>query len=333
MLPVVRSILGLLWRLALFLVFAFSLAWVGLALWYQFPGGQVARVAADVVWLAFGLAILIGAWRFHRRWAVVLYPCALVLVAIWWTTIRPSNHRDWAPDVAHTVTAEIHGNTATVHNVRNFEWRTETDFTPRWETRTYNLDELDTVDLFLSYWSGKAIAHTLVSFGFRDGSHLVFSAEIRKERTEAFSEVGGFFREFELAMIAADERDIIRLRTNVRGEDVYRYALDVPEAARRTLLLSFLNKGNLLASRPAFYNTVTSNCTTVVFDMARVIDSRLPLDYRILLSGYLPGYLYDQHVIRTDLPLAEVRARAAVSALGRQAGDAADYSARIRAGS
>jgi len=216
------SILRFTGRALFFLVLALCFVWGGLALWYQLPLGWGGRVAALVIWGAFSLAMLVAEFTRKRRQSRFAAGIAMLALFAWWSTIRPSLTRDWAPDVAHTVTATIDGNQVTLHNVRNFDWRTTTDFTPRWETETYDLDKIETVDLFLSYWAGPAIAHTLVSFGFADGRHVVFSAEIRKTRNEAFSEIGGFFKEFELAMIAARESDIIRLRTNIRGEHVYR---------------------------------------------------------------------------------------------------------------
>src|SRR5690606_831037 len=168
------------------------------------------------------------------------------------------------------------------------------------------------------------------SFGFEGGDHVVFSAEIRKEKGESFSSIGGFFKEFDLALIAADERDIIRLRTNIRGEDVYRYRIDMPKVGMQELFWSYVETGNRLAKVPTFYNTVTTNCTTVVFKLLRALDPALPFDYRILLSGFLPGYIYQNQGFETGLSEADFRRRAAISALGIAAGDNPDFSAAIR---
>ena len=214
----------------------------------------------------------------------------------------------------------------------NFDWRSDTDFTPRWETRRYSLDRLTSVDLVSSVWGSPAIAHTLISFGFAEGGHVVFSAEVRRERGEAFSEIGGFFKQFELVMIAADEKDIIRLRTNIRREDVTLLPLKLNGAQARALFLGFAGRANDLARTAQFYQTVTTNCTTVIFELARHIDRRVPLDWRILFSGYLPGYLYELGIIRTDIPLDQVLQQAAISLRAQDAPAAADYSQVIRAG-
>src|SRR6202011_265185 len=134
-----------------------------------------------------------------------------------------------------------------------------------------DLDRLQTVDMIMSYWSGRSIAHMLISFGFDDGSYVVFSVEVRRRKTQEFSEIGGFFKEFELSIVAADERDVIRVRTNVRGEDVHLYRLQLPVSAMRSLFLGYVGEANSLVQTPRFYNTVTVNCTTLVYHMMKRI--------------------------------------------------------------
>jgi len=302
---------------------------LGLAVWYQFSG--LRRWLTLALLGCSGAALLLLQQREHNRLAWLGLALVTVAAWAWWVSIKPSNDREWAIDVAHGVTAEIDGDRLILHNVRNFDWRSETDFTPHWETRIYSLDALKSVDLISSVWSNPAIAHTLISFGFDDGRFLVFSAEIRRKKGEAFSEIGGFFKKFELVLIAADERDILRLRTNIRRETVSLYRLDLTARQHRALLLSFLDMGNALAREPQFYQTVTTNCTTVIFKLARLIEPGTPLDWRILLSGYLPDYLYDHGIIEHDLPLTTVRREAVISERGQAAGTAPDFSARIRA--
>lgn len=300
------------------------------ALGYQL-GGVAAGLAiivlfvamAGVVWLWFG-------WR--RLGGVAALLAVFAVLAVWWGGIAPSNDRNWAPDVARGVTADRVGDVITLRNVRNFDWRTEDEGTPRWETRVYNLSELRSLDVFTSVWDSPAIAHTLVSFGFAGGRHLVFSAEIRREIGEKFSSIGGFFKQFEMVLIAADERDIVRLRTNFRKEDVSLFPVDADANFMRALLLSYLEYGNGLAERPEWYETIWSNCTTVVYRLARTLVPGASLDWRILLSGYLPDYLYDHGFIDNRLPLAEVKQRARISAIGQDTSPEADYSTAIRSG-
>lgn len=304
------------------------------ALWFQAP--PAFRGFWIAVPLAAAGAIVGVGWR-HRRAGWAGLAIALIVGAAWWTSIKPSNDRIWAPDVAYGVTGDIVGDDVVLHNVRNFAWTSDSDFVPRWETRPYALDRLTSVDLVSSVWASPAIAHTLVSFGFADDQtkslrHVVFSAEVRRERGEEFSEVGGFFKEFELVMIAADENDILRLRTNIRREDVTLLPLRLTPAQRRALFMAYVTRADKLARQPEWYETITTNCTTVIFELARIVDSRIPLDWRILVSGYLPGYLYDLGIIRTDIPLAEVLRQAAISGKAQAMPPSADYSRAIRQG-
>ncbi|MEO6698562.1 MAG: DUF4105 domain-containing protein [Paraperlucidibaca sp.] len=224
---------------------------------------------------------------------VVATLIGIACTVLWWQSITPSGDRDWAPDVARTTTGEASASSVTLHNVRNFTWRSETDVDEHWETRHYHLDQLTSVDLIVSYWTVPAIAHTLVSFGFSDGQRVVFSVEIRKEKGEEFSEIGGFLKRFELSVIAADERDIIGVRSQVRDEKVFLFRTQLNAADRRALFLAYMSEANALAATPRFYHTLTANCTTIVFGMMQRIIDDLPWDYRLLLSGYLPNYVYD----------------------------------------
>src|SRR5690554_6013663 len=271
-------------------------AWGALALWFQLPGPAPVRLAAIAAWCLLGLGGVVACIRRRGRWprwALPAFGLALIALLAWWSTLTPSHDREWADDVARLLEPEVEGSRVTLHNVRNFDWRTPEDYTARWETREYDLDRLASADLVMSYWMGPAIAHTLVSFGFDDGQRLVFSLEIRKERHESFSAIGGFFRRFEQVLVAADENDIVRTRSNARGEDVYLYRLDLPPEALRALFAGYLDEAAALRREPAFYNTLTSNCTTIIFALARRISPGIPMDYRLLLSGYFARYVFE----------------------------------------
>ncbi|CAH1665008.1 Lnb N-terminal periplasmic domain-containing protein [Chelatococcus asaccharovorans] len=304
--------------------------WSG-ALWFRLPVGVYGRYAAMAAWGLLSLLTIVmlvrGDWR-----SLLLYAVVLIGLGLWWSSIKPSNNRQWADDVAEMLSAEINGNSVTLHNVRNFAWRTETDYTPRWETRRYDLDTLTSVDMILSYWGRPGIAHTLVSFGFADGQFVVFSVEIRKEKNESFSEIGGFFKEFETSIVAADERDIIRLRPNVRGEDTYIYRIRMPKEAARSLFIAYVEAANALIERPRFYNTITANCTTIVYEMVKRIVPGLPMDYRLVLSGYLPEYIYDVGGLDTHTSVEALRARGRITERAIAADGSSDFSQAIRAG-
>lgn len=310
-------------------------AWGIGALKYQMPFPSSLTALVIVVWgmicAAMG-GLLLGRTR-HWRPVLALYVAACAIMVIWWSSLQPSNDRAWAADVGRMTYGEVEGAHVSLHNVRDFIWQGEADFMPRWESREYDLDQLRTVDLFLSYWGNEAIAHTLVSFGFADGERVVFSVEIRKEQHERFSELGGFFKQFEMSVIAADERDIVGVRTFERGEDVYLYPIRMKPDAMRRLFVSYVETANALVRKPRFYHTVTANCTTIVYRMVRAIVPDLPMDPRILLSGYLPSYLYKIGAIDNRVPLAQWRQWAAIderAQLSRE--QAGDFSTAIRAG-
>ncbi|AKM33113.1 hypothetical protein AB870_22295 [Pandoraea faecigallinarum] len=311
-------------------------AWGAMALGYRCPGPAPVRYLVIALWVGLGVAAVIALLRVRAGVPLKGWPLgfliAMVVLAGWWQTIRPSNDRVWATDVAQRLTSHVDGSHVTLHNVRNFEWRTATDFTPRWETREYDLDNLVSADLVLSYWMGPAIAHTLVSFGFSDGKRVVFSIEIRKKQGQRFSAVGGFFKDFEATLVAADERDILRVRSNVRGETTYLYRLNIPPNALRQVFLGYLERAEELDSEPAWYNTLTSNCTTIVFEIARLIAPGLPLDYRLLLSGYFAEYAYDQGGLTPGFTYAQLQERGNFVQRALAAGDSPAFSTRIREG-
>lgn len=325
-------------KLLFSLVILLSGLWGTLALFYQAPtlNGLIPSCLLCAAWALLAVTALVLVWTRFNAKAMLAYVLAYVLLYAWWATIPPSDTRDWAPDVARHLRAEIQGSQVTLRNVRNFDWRSDTDFTERWETRQYDLNTLSSVDMAVSYWMGPAIAHTLVSFGFDDGrggtDQLVFSVEIRKERDEAFSTIGGFFKQFELSVVAADERDVLRVRTNVRGEDVYLYRVTMDQEAAKSLFLSYLAKANALASEPRFYHTITANCTTIVYEMVSRIVRGLPLDWRLLASGYLPEYMERIGGLAATEDLATLRTAGKINERAHLADDNLDFSRLIREG-
>jgi hypothetical protein len=305
-------------------------AWCSVAVWYRCGAGEPVRALLAGATLVFAFVVA-ACLTTPRRWlALAVYAASFVLVLGWWATITPTNDRDWAPDVARTVTATIDGDRLVVSNVRNFTWRSDTDFDQRWEQRAYKLSHLTDVDLIMSYWAGEAIAHTIVSFGFDDGARLAFSIETRKESHEGYSSVAGFFKQYELAVVAADERDVVRVRSNVRGEDVRIYRLRMTPENGQVLLREYVDEVNDLAQAPRFYNTLTANCTNLVFDMVRVIHPGLPMDARVLFSGYLPNYAYDLGATDTSMSLEKLRALSKIHDKAALADADPNFSARIR---
>lgn len=306
------------------------IAWGALALWFD---------ASRRAWLAglFSLAFLAGCvsllvWL-RPLWRAMLRVASLfLLVLTWWLLIPPRNSRNWAPEVARLAHATMTGNLVTIENVRNFDYRSENDFTERWETRNYDLDKLQGANMFLSFWGPTLIAHTIVSWEFADGPPLAISIETRKERGESYSALRGFFRQYELYYVVADERDVIRLRTNYRGERVYLYSLHIRTEAARAMLLDYLQSVNSLTVRPCWYNALTQNCTTTIRYHAQHVGANRPWDWRILANGHIDELGYERGTIDTSLSFPELKTHSDITARARQADDAADFSARIRQG-
>lgn len=326
------SVLGTVGKMAVTLIILLTALWGALALWYQLSGGAAAQGIGALLWGALGVASVVLWWLRGDARVLLPYAAGFALLLVWWSLIAPKQERVWADDVARNVTGTLKGNTVTLDNVRNFDWRSDDDYTVKWEQRSYNLDELRTVDTALSYWTGPYIAHTLISFGFADGRFLTFSIEIRKEKGESFSAIGGFFKHFEMSLVAADERDILRVRTNARGEDMHLYRVMMPKAAMRSLFLAYLAEAESLKRQPQFYNTLTANCTTIVFEMVRRIVPGLPLDYRLLASGYLDRYLFDVKGLVPGLSFQQLRMGGHVTARARAVNEDADFSHAIRRG-
>jgi uncharacterized membrane protein YhaH (DUF805 family) len=322
------------WLLLALLVVA-SAGWGAAALYFSGPQSPVLQAG-----LAGGFALaalLTVATLASRRWRWRTLPGYLALFAAvltWWLGIEPSNDRDWQPDVAKLAYATIDGDKVTVHNIRNVAYRSETDYTPAWYDKTYDLSKLEGVDLVAVYWMGPAIAHTFVSFAFAGGDHLAISIETRKEKGEAYSTVKGFFRQYELYYVVADERDVIRLRTNYRHdppEDVYVYRTQGPIENGRRLFLEYVRQINALKAQPDFYNTLVNNCTTDIWYNSRVNAAHLPFSWKILASGYVPEYLYESGRLDSSLPFPELQRRAHVNVRAQATDTAADFSQRIRA--
>lgn len=255
-----------------------------------------------------------------------------VVVLAWWYSLQPSNSRDWQPDLAVLPYADINGNQVVIHNIRNCDYRTETDFDVHHYDRTFDLAALRTVDLYLVTWGSPDIAHTMVSFGFTNGDYVCFSIETRKEKGEDYSAVKGIFRQFELTYIIADERDVVRLRTNYRkGEEVCLYRLQVTPEQGRKLFLDYLRRANELHDHPAWYNALTDNCTIAIRTQRDAAD-RAPWDWRMLLNGHLDELLYERGTIVTNLPFAELKKLSNINQRAQAAGQAADFSRQIRRG-
>jgi hypothetical protein len=300
--------------------------WALGALYFDLPTVRMFGAGLFVIVLLAALIFVRGPWR--KAGCVML---AFALVLAWWWTLKASNDRPWQADVAQTAWAETEGDNITLHNVRNCEYRAETDFTPRWETRTVRLSQLTGLDLAITYWGSPYIAHPIASFQFADTPPICFSIEVRKEIGESYSAIRGFYRQYELIYIVADERDVIRLRTDFRkGEDVYLYRLTAPPGKVRERFLDYIDALNQLHNTPRWYNALTTNCTTSIRTQHNAAE-RAPWDWRILANGKADEMLYEQHALVTGgLSFAELKNQALIKPALPSADATTDFSRRIR---
>jgi hypothetical protein len=324
--PIIKAITLLAGGIVWFLIFI-GLLWAFGALWFDFPDSGLRHAVA----IAFGLVAVLAIFFVRPRWRAKLgLTAGFILVLSWWQTLQPQQFRDWKPEVALTAHAEIDGDIVTIHNVRNFDYRTEQDFTVRHETRRLDLRNLRGVDIFINYWGSPYMAHPIMSYDFGGDGRICFSIETRPENGESYSALGGLYRQFELIYVVADERDVIRVRTNYRkGEDVYLYHLNAVRA--RDSFMEYVRTVNELHRAPRWYNAITNNCTTAIRQQ-RAASERAPWDWRMLANGYGDELLYEHGAIDRSLPFPQLKQISRVNERAKTADQDPDFSEKIRAG-
>jgi hypothetical protein len=304
--------------------------WCVGAIYYSNLPAAWMRTGGAVVFALGTIILFILVQPRWRAWRIFL--AAFAGIVVWFLLIPPSNDRDWRPDVAVLPYAEINGDTITVHNIRNCDYRSETDYTVRHYDRTFDLAKLESVDLYVIYWGSPMIAHTMLSFGFAGGDYLCFSIETRNQKGQGYSAIKGLFRQFEITYVVADERDLVRLRTNFRGEQVYLYRLKGNPAVARSVLLDYFKEINHLKEQPEWYNAISDNCTTSIRKHTYPYTKKVRWDWRILINGYVDELAYEAGSLDHSLPFPELKARSLINDRAKAADDDPDFSARIRQG-
>jgi len=302
--------------------------WAFGALHYDFP-----ILKTPVAWV-FASTVLVGVIFLRSAWQkLVATFFAFAIVLAWWLTLKPTNEADWQRDVAQVAWAEFHGDEVTLHNVRNCDYRSMTDFTPHWEKRTVRVSQITGIDLAIDYWGSPWIAHPIASFQFADAPPVCFSIETRMKTGQTYSAIGGLYRQFELIYVVADERDVIRVRTNYRkGEDIYLYRTTLTPAQARERFLEYLNSLNKMRERPRWYNAITTNCTTSIRAQHSAAE-HMPWDWRILLNGKGDEMMFENRTIATGgLPFRELRQRTLINSAAKAADKSPEFSRLIREG-
>jgi len=311
-----------------FLCRALLVAWATLAiyysnlLWAELRLGLAAAFAAFAVW-----ALWLSRHRHMPALAIMLF----LGVVAWWIAIPASHQRNWRPEVAVMPRAIIEGDRVRITGVRNFDYRSRTDFTVRHEEREVQLSHLTGLDFYVSYFIGGPVAHTFVSFIFDNAPPLSISIETRPEVGEGFAPIASMFKQFELIYVVGDERDLVGVRTSHRHEATYLYRLNTSAEDARRLFLIYLERINELADRPEFYHLLTNSCTINIIRYANAAGRAGRLDIRHILNGLIDSYLYRSGRVNTALPFDELRRRSLINEVAQAADGAPDFSQRIRA--
>ncbi|MGD9294830.1 MAG: DUF4105 domain-containing protein [Roseobacter sp.] len=315
-----------------FLVIAYSMLWGSLAIWFKMPVSELAKYLVIAIFLIPGVLSLVHLFTKKTRRAFLVYAVFFAALLAWWNTLTPPADGDWAPTTARQVTGTIEGDILTLDGVREFQWRSENDFTENWTKRTYDLSQLETLDLFLSYWGDPKMAHFMLSFGFGNDEFLTWSIEVRRYKDGNYSPVADFFKAHPLVIFAAEEYDVVGLRSNVWDNDVHIFRLPGRPENMRPLLEEYVSDANRLAERPHWYNSLFTNCTTVVFKMMDAVGVRFPFDWRIIVNGYMPEWLHDEGFLNANYTTEELRALGRINERAKANGLNDGFSAAIREG-
>jgi hypothetical protein len=311
-----------------FLCRALLVAWAALAIYYSnLPWGAL-RLAWAIAFVAF--AVWAVFWS-RRRSKTAAFVAVYLGIVAWWVSIGPSHDRNWRPEVAVMPRAVIDGDRVRISGVRDFDYRSRSDFTVRYEEREVLLSHLVALDFYVSYFMEGPVGHTFLSFIFDNAPPLSISIETRPEVGEGFAPVASMFKQFELIYVVGSERDLVGVRANHRQEPIYLYRLNTSAEDARRLLLVYLARINELADRPEFYHLLTNSCTINIVRYANAAGRVGRIDVRHILNGLADSYLYRSGRMDTTLPFDELRRRSHLNAAARSAGDASDFSERIRA--
>ncbi|MDD5164924.1 MAG: DUF4105 domain-containing protein [Candidatus Pacebacteria bacterium] len=271
------------------------------------------------------------------KWAFFIIASIAVLLAALFTyvhfTTSPSNDRSWTTDQAILSYADIKGNLISIHDIRNFTYASTTSFTPNYYDKTFNINKLVKVWYIVEPFSGiPGSAHTFLSFEFENNEFISISIEIRKEKGESFSPISGLFNQYELMYVIADERDVIKLRSNYRKDKVYVYPIKASIEKERALFLDMINRANTLKEHPEFYNTLTNTCTTnIAAHINKITPHSIPfLSLRILFPANSDKLAYDLGLIDTDLSFTDARTKYFINDKAIRYADNPNFSVRIR---
>ena len=319
-------------RLVIYLISAIIFGWAVLVLYFSPLLLESLRKYGVLFYCVFFLLSICGGKL--RSACRGLFLVSTLLIIYGWISLTPSTERNWAPEYRIMPSFEFDGDNVTIRNIRRFHYLSAKDSIPEYYDKTVKVSELSGLDILASYWAGKSIAHIMISFAFNETDFIAISIETRREANEEYSTVAGFFRNFELMYVVADERDLIGVRTTYRDppESVYLLRTNMALSTARRFFLDYANAINQLSTNPEFYNTILTNCTSQVFFHTRVTENKLPYNWKLFLSGYVPDYLFDIHALAPGYALDQLLELGKVNERAVQAGNSDDFSIQIRKG-
>ncbi|WP_173236156.1 DUF4105 domain-containing protein [Legionella antarctica] len=304
------------------------IVWAGLAIYYSNLPWIAVRFSLSITFTLFGIWTL---WFADKPRMLMIYMALYMGLLVWWSTILPSHDRIWRPEVAVMPRAIITGDKVRFTGFRNFDYRSRDDFTVRYEEREVSLSHLIGLDLYISYWTPGPVGHTFLSFIFDNAAPVSISIETRPEVGEGFSPIGSLFKQFELIYVVGDERDLVRVRTNFRGEKTYLYHIKISSENLRKLFMVYLKRINELADKPEFYNLLSNSCTINILRYANKAGRVGRVDIRHYLNGWIDTYLYAKGWLKTTIFFEELRQRSLINRAARAANKSVRFSQRIRA--
>ncbi len=312
------------------LVLLFLHAWATLAIYFANFHQPLARILVPLAYVfLLVLLVIFVRGRFFRLVAVAV---VFIFAALWWMCIQPTGRGDYLPSVAVLAYPEFHGDLVTIHNLRNFDYRTRDDYDIRYEDRTYDLNRLKHVDFLINYWDGnRDTAHTALSFGFDDGQYVAVSIEIRGQKGDTYEFLRGLFKQFELFYVIGDERDLIRVRTNYQNEEVHLYRTNRTPQNARKLFVDFLQGAETLRAHPRFYNTLFCNCTTTLIEhVNHVLPTKVPFWQRRMMNGYTDHAAFQNGWLAGNGGFDELRLKSNINERAQKADHDPDFSRKIR---
>lgn len=255
-----------------------------------------------------------------------------IIFIIFFYSQQPSNNRDWTQDQKILPYAEfLKDDKILVRNIRNFEYRSTSDYTPNYYNKTFDLNKLTSVDYLVEPFGSIGAAHTFISFGFKGTDFVSISVEIRKEKEEEFSPIKGVLKQYELMYVIADEKDVVALRTNHRKDPVYLYPIKTTQEKMQILFLNMLKRANKLKETPEFYNTLTNTCTTNIANhVNEITPNKIPWDIRLLLPENSDELAYEIGLIDNSLTLEQSRKKYLINDRAKLYANDPNFSIKIR---